>query len=429
MKRSELYEQVWSMPMTKLAQELGISDVGLAKACRRHAVPAPPRGYWAKLRAGQKPPKTPLPAPELDTVVHFATSDPAERARQREMEQRRIEQLKVAATAVVIRSPVLFAQDLDGVHSLVKATRRYCDRLPKLIERDKRLGIMAWRDSRPEDRLPREQYGRYFLFRQGLLDITASLGVMDWVLRFHATVLRSLTEGGAKIAHRTASTDRSYRSPEAAAVVMQFKGEVLTFGFSEGYRRVRLDAAEFAKRKKESSFASEYETRPSGNFVFRVQGTENWLRKEWKGTQDKLEGLAEEIVRTMFELAAQQPQVRQEREVKEAAARHAEALRIEAQRRQDARAHQLEKAFAVMEVSTRVQKLQAFLVGLEQQAEELAPPFDERLKVWIAVVQEELVMRGPVQAMLMECLTVPTWATWPPAWWPQDDHSRADDAP
>lgn len=41
MKRSELYGLVWAKPMTQLAAELGISDVGLAKACRRHAVPAP----------------------------------------------------------------------------------------------------------------------------------------------------------------------------------------------------------------------------------------------------------------------------------------------------------------------------------------------------------------------------------------------------
>lgn len=51
MKRSELYAKVWATPMSRLAIELGISDVGLAKACRRHAIPAPPRGYWAKLKA------------------------------------------------------------------------------------------------------------------------------------------------------------------------------------------------------------------------------------------------------------------------------------------------------------------------------------------------------------------------------------------
>ncbi len=54
MKRSELYEKVWTFPMSRLAKELDVSDVGLAKACRRNAVPTPPRGYWAKLEAGKQ---------------------------------------------------------------------------------------------------------------------------------------------------------------------------------------------------------------------------------------------------------------------------------------------------------------------------------------------------------------------------------------
>jgi len=31
LSREELYELIWSMPTTKLAKELGISDVGLGK--------------------------------------------------------------------------------------------------------------------------------------------------------------------------------------------------------------------------------------------------------------------------------------------------------------------------------------------------------------------------------------------------------------
>ncbi len=41
--------------MTALAQELGISDRGLAKICSRHRIPVPPRGYWAKVAAGEQP--------------------------------------------------------------------------------------------------------------------------------------------------------------------------------------------------------------------------------------------------------------------------------------------------------------------------------------------------------------------------------------
>lgn len=55
LSRRDLYELVWSTPVTKLAEQFGISDRGLAKICERHRVPSPPRGYWAKLDAGAKP--------------------------------------------------------------------------------------------------------------------------------------------------------------------------------------------------------------------------------------------------------------------------------------------------------------------------------------------------------------------------------------
>ncbi len=61
--RQDLYDRVWREPMLTIARELGVSDVGLAKACRAHQVPTPPRGYWAKLKAGKSVGKRPrLPA-------------------------------------------------------------------------------------------------------------------------------------------------------------------------------------------------------------------------------------------------------------------------------------------------------------------------------------------------------------------------------
>lgn len=60
--RAELYESVWSKPMRETARDLGISDVGLAKLCRRHSIPTPERGHWAKLKHGKRVEQPPLPA-------------------------------------------------------------------------------------------------------------------------------------------------------------------------------------------------------------------------------------------------------------------------------------------------------------------------------------------------------------------------------
>lgn len=52
--RRELYDLIWSTPISKLATDFGISDRGLAKICERHRVTGATRGYWAKLAVGKK---------------------------------------------------------------------------------------------------------------------------------------------------------------------------------------------------------------------------------------------------------------------------------------------------------------------------------------------------------------------------------------
>ncbi len=52
------------MPVVRHAFLLGVSDVALAKLCRRAAIPLPGRGYWQRTEAGQpmRPPAlTPAP--------------------------------------------------------------------------------------------------------------------------------------------------------------------------------------------------------------------------------------------------------------------------------------------------------------------------------------------------------------------------------
>lgn len=48
MTRDELYGLVWQTPMRTLAKRYGLSDVGLRKICKKHEIPTPPLGYWAK---------------------------------------------------------------------------------------------------------------------------------------------------------------------------------------------------------------------------------------------------------------------------------------------------------------------------------------------------------------------------------------------
>lgn len=60
--REKLYEEVWAQPVREVASEYGVSDVALAKTCRKLEIPLPGRAYWASLAAGIVRERPALPA-------------------------------------------------------------------------------------------------------------------------------------------------------------------------------------------------------------------------------------------------------------------------------------------------------------------------------------------------------------------------------
>jgi hypothetical protein len=114
LRRSELYEQVWTLPMRTLGQKYGLSDVGLAKICKKHDIPRPPYGYWAKREALRKSRQIPLPLKKTDEVIKinpnpFRDSDPGKT--ETALEEGGLKDPE---------KPILVAEDLRKPHPLVK---------------------------------------------------------------------------------------------------------------------------------------------------------------------------------------------------------------------------------------------------------------------------------------------------------------------
>jgi hypothetical protein len=80
--RGALHELVWTAPATELSEQPGVSDVALAKLCRRAAVPRPGRGYWARVEAGQRVARVALPPPpgHLPELLRIRGKKPVEKA-------------------------------------------------------------------------------------------------------------------------------------------------------------------------------------------------------------------------------------------------------------------------------------------------------------------------------------------------------------
>lgn len=80
--REELYRLVWSEPMSKLAERLGVSGSYLARVCTSLDVPRPERGYWAKLAVGKPPPQPALPEPSGGIQLTWSqTGEPVKMAK------------------------------------------------------------------------------------------------------------------------------------------------------------------------------------------------------------------------------------------------------------------------------------------------------------------------------------------------------------
>lgn len=106
--REELYEQVWSKPMTKVAADYGVTGTALKKTCDRHHIPTPERGYWAKLEYGKpinKEVLPPLPDPNLALVGIAGSSDQHLSPKVREAKEGARERLDKHAAA----NPILVA--------------------------------------------------------------------------------------------------------------------------------------------------------------------------------------------------------------------------------------------------------------------------------------------------------------------------------
>lgn len=105
----ELYQLVWEKPIQVLAQEFGISNVGLAKICKRNNIPRPERGYWAKLYSGRKIKIPPLPqAAKRNAVIRI----------------NRTETIDVPMDTSYASKKIFIPSALNSPHPLIEAAKK-----------------------------------------------------------------------------------------------------------------------------------------------------------------------------------------------------------------------------------------------------------------------------------------------------------------
>lgn len=82
--RRELFDRIWSKPMTRNAEELGTTTLRLSSLAKKLGLPLPRAGHWMKKEVGKAPPTPDYPSdPLLDAAEHQLTPAPPPSIRKR----------------------------------------------------------------------------------------------------------------------------------------------------------------------------------------------------------------------------------------------------------------------------------------------------------------------------------------------------------
>jgi len=337
--RNVLYDEVWADPMRDVARRYGVSDVALAKTCRRLGVPVPGRGYWAKLKANKADPRPPLAELERgqrDRIVghRWTTSSKPEP----------MEGLDVAVP-IDVGEPIVVAETLENPHKLVALSARYLAK------------------AHPED-------GLVAAPRRSCLNIRVSPDSLDRALRICDALLKAMETAGLQVEIALVEDEepvqpiyyqRQDREPRPPARVTRVlcDEEWIDFCLTEKVSRVEGPPPTAADKQTYTWPSRVYAYEPTGELSLQLTNVEGLgVRSRWQdGKRQRLEDCLGAFIAHLSTVALafklkREDDERRAIEAREAALRrHEEEMRrldeAERQRQEELREKRLETEVAL----------------------------------------------------------------------------------
>lgn len=303
--REELYEMVWSDPIRTLAKRLWISDVALAKRCRKLRIPLPGVGYWAKKAAGHRVRRVPLTDLPASAQLHAAmlefrpaTAEPITTSA--ELEEQRAFEADPA-------NHVLAKETLRAAHPLVRKTA-------EALRRDGKSATTWARAA------------------AGCLDVRVTGAQVERSLRLMDALVRAFEHRGWSVVATETYPWQSY------VVVL---GQRVAFGLREPVRKVENEPAKAVRSSYDGSWytphQSKYRDEPSGRLSLVIRsrhGTGNAVEESWNDRPGKpVEERLNDFVLGVFANAERARDWDLRREENARLRQQQEALRVEEARR------------------------------------------------------------------------------------------------
>ncbi len=339
--REELYERVWTEPVRTVAKGFGVSDVALAKQCKKLKIPLPGRGYWSKKAVGKSVRRIPLPTlPPNDAVTPRAkTFSPPPVSADPELPGPVAEQItfeRDPANAIVVR------EDLRSPHPLVKATR---DVLEGKVDPGN------WRDGLT----PR-------------LDIDVSKAQLRRALRIMDALVKAFEARGWKIELGSRDDRKSYITILDQRVPFGIR-ETLKKAVSSPSRAERPFGSRISTPRP-STYRDEYHEY-SGQLAFVIRYDwghgvlKSWAETKTRRLEERVGDFIISLVRAAYEdLEASRRRAERERQAEEAAERRREDERL-----REAEAARVQALLRQAEEWETSKRLQSFLKAMRAAGE------------------------------------------------------------
>lgn len=367
--REELYQNVWSEPLRTLAKQLGISDVALAKRCRKLNIPLPGLGYWAKKAAGYKlrqkalPSLPPSSAAAGERIV-FQPSRP-------EPTPREVPQA-VAQQEVFERDPanrIATADTLRSPHPLVRATA-------EAVRRGK--AATDWVSC-----------------GKGCLDIHVTRATADRALRIMDAVVKAFHERRWPVA-----VEPDYPFKAYATIL----GQRVPFGIRERIRKVANEPAKAVRSSYDGKWytphQSKYRDEPTGRLSLVLRS--HWERAtaveaSWdESSPGLLENRLNDFMIGAVSYADHWREWERRREEGERLRAEAEFQRAEDARRRQAEAARLRELEEEAERWHRSRMLRAYVDAVRSSVDERRKLADPSLKTWLEWANDQADSLNPL---------------------------------
>ncbi|MGH7509810.1 MAG: hypothetical protein ACREMZ_10100 [Gemmatimonadales bacterium] len=354
LSRQQLYELIWKEPTRTVAQRLGISDVGLAKTCRKLLIPRPWRGYWREKETGHKPRQPKLTAwpahvgKEPEAITFRPAPSPSD-SPPRPPEPETVERQR--AYEAVPEHQIEVAGTLTEPHRLVRRAARLFKRPG---DRD-----LLWPSERP------------------CLDIHVSKESLDRALRIFDAILNAAHARGWSVATQT-------EHPFLTQVTVL--GELVAISVTEKMRQVERPHPP----KKDTTFLlarERYGYESTGLLTIRLTGGTSftWNARTWNdGKRQRVESCLHDVMIGFVELAEGRKAARREEERRQLERMEAERRRFAAAERRERENDRRGELQRQIETWSRVHEVRAYVAALLEAAKEhvLHEP-DGRLARWL----------------------------------------------